>query len=710
MLMHRPDPAELVLSGVRLGRDAVLLVWHAGLWQGRFRPTLDGVALRPPLLGTALVPGERQAGLLRLPRRVAADARLRLGAPEAGAPGLGLADLAKAPAALLDLVPEQGQAGLLQLLLEAGSVLFDLAEDPPTVAAIHALAEQAAATAEAATPIAAGPDGLRLLRIEGAPPRGMVHLVGRDRVRRLPSCQGATTHLLVEDPRRGELLVASDGWLRRIAPAAAGLPAIADLAAQGPEAQAIRLLVPAALAGQPADPARTALLRTVEHVAPARPRSRASLGAAVTGALELALRDGAGGIFLRGWLRDPHGLVTGMTLGGPGEPVVPVPEATLFRFPRRELGPRFQRALHAPGEAPEGFVAHLPAAACGPQPDLTFHLAGGGAVTVTPGLRWLAPAQGRDLVLASVRGEALSEAMFARCLAPAAARLHAAHLARPRTPVVKTFGTPARAPQVSVLIPLYCNLGFLRMQLAAFAADPEWREAETILVLDSPEQAAEVEHLLRGIALMHGLPLTLVVPPRNLGYAAANNLGAGVARGKMLLLLNSDVVPDQPGWLATLAAAAAAKGRGAAGPKLLFEDGSIQHAGLYFERDGEGRWLNRHYYKGFPRHYGPATLPRAVPGVTGATLMVRRALFERVGGFTEDYILGDYEDSDLCLKLRRAGASIAYEPGVELWHFERRSVGLHGGYTGTLAAQYNRGLHHDRWDGAIGVLMRRFAA
>jgi GT2 family glycosyltransferase len=75
---------------------------------------------------------------------------------------------------------------------------------------------------------------------------------------------------------------------------------------------------------------------------------------------------------------------------------------------------------------------------------------------------------------------------------------------------------------------------------------------------------------------------------------------------------------------------------------------------------------------------------------------------------TEDYIIGDYEDSDLCLKLRAAGAAIAYVPQAELWHFERRSIAAHRGYTRTLASLYNRRLHHARWDSAITALMAGF--
>jgi GT2 family glycosyltransferase len=192
---------------------------------------------------------------------------------------------------------------------------------------------------------------------------------------------------------------------------------------------------------------------------------------------------------------------------------------------------------------------------------------------------------------------------------------------------------------------------------------------------------------------------------RNLGYAAANNTGARQAHAPILLLLNSDVVPVAPGWLRTLMEPLAQTGVGATGPKLLFEDGSIQHAGLCFERDEDGIWFNRHFHKGMPRYWADAQLRRDVPGVTGAALAIRRKLFEQIGGFCEDYIIGDYEDSDLCLRVRTAGSAITYVPEAELFHFERRSIGLHAGYTRTHAALYNRLLHHARWDSTIDSLM-----
>jgi GT2 family glycosyltransferase len=278
-------------------------------------------------------------------------------------------------------------------------------------------------------------------------------------------------------------------------------------------------------------------------------------------------------------------------------------------------------------------------------------------------------------------------------------------MATRRAPEVVAFGRPVEDPAVSVIVPLYKNLEFLRFQLSSFATDPAMAEAELIFVLDSPEQREELEHYLLGLHALYGLPMTMVVQGANFGYSAANNAGAEVARAPALLFLNSDVIPDRAGWLPGLAAEL--PGNGAVGPRLLFDDDSLQHAGLYFAQDPRGRWYNHHYFKGMPRDFPPATLPRSVPGVTGACLLTTRAVFDEVGGFSEDYVIGDYEDSDLCLRIRAAGHEIRYAPGVELYHLERQSITRHVGYTRGVASEYNGWLHAGRWSALMQDLMSR---
>ena len=449
-----------------------------------------------------------------------------------------------------------------------------------------------------------------------------------------------------------------------------------------------------------------ALLHENQVLAPAAPRCHDDPGSALGAALEVVLPDGEGGLFVRGWVRDPLQLIAAAelrTVAG----IEAIDPSRLHRVRRPDLATRFRRAAFADVEARPGFVAHLPDPSNGlsVQPLLALRLRSGATLEVTAPLRHVSPAAGRDAILGCVPPDEVTPDMLDLCLAPAAAALHRRAMADGGTPTVVRIGRPIRRPAVSVIVPLFRNLAFLRFQVAAFAADAECRSAELLYVLDSPEQAAEVEHLLRGLHALHGLSFILVVMGRNLGYAAANNEASAVARGTALLLLNSDVVPARPGWLLRLQAALAAPGVGAVGPKLLFDDDSLQHAGLFFERDADGTWFNAHYHKGMPRHWPAASRRRRVPGVTGAALLVRAATFSAAGGICKDYIIGDYEDSDFCLRLRSTGLAIAYTPDAELYHFERRSIRLHAGYTRTIAATYNRRLHHHRWDSAIGALM-----
>jgi GT2 family glycosyltransferase len=472
----------------------------------------------------------------------------------------------------------------------------------------------------------------------------------------------------------------------------------------GARAACLRAFTPAA----PGSP-EMALLQELHALAPATVRQHDDPSLPIGGALEVALPDGDGGLFLAGWLRDPLELIAGAELITPaGRQKIAF--AALHRIARPDLSAMLAKvALAEPGGTRPGFVARVPDPTGGAtvQPTLRLRLRSGATTDLTPPWRPLTPQAARNAVLSSVRPQDVRPEIFDECLVPVATALHRQARAQRGAARVVRLGRRLARPAVSILIPLYRVLGFLRFQLAAFSEDSACRSSEIIYALDSPEQANEVEQLLRGLQHLYELPLTLVVLERNSGFAAATNAAAGQAGGQSVLLLNSDVVPARPGWLEALQSARASAEAVAATPKLLFEDGSLQHAGLYFVRDSEGRWFNTHYHKGRPRGWPGSDTPRPVPGGTGAALLIDRAQFESVGGVCEDYIIGDYEDSDLCLRLQAAGGRIVYEPRAELFHFERRSIALHPGYKHTLACQYNRHLHQQRWAGAMAELMDR---
>jgi GT2 family glycosyltransferase len=690
--------------------DGLLLVdiaFAAPLPEGAAQLSLGGEALRPPsasmLLGDPAAPRLLHAARTRMPIATGAAAVLRLGREDAAAFAW------PAPCAPHDFaagLPAADHDRLLRFLVRTCAGVLRGAADASLAALCHALATPGGEARRIARPAGA----LTAWRVPQAP-EGSWHLIAPDTIRR------------VDPPQDSVLLL--DGMLPAgaVVLPPAPLPPLRLLARAGEaslprqvrDALAHRGSGPspiAALAARaPRDQRAGAMLREAQLLSPARPTRLDDPARPVGAGLDLAVSDHGGGVFVCGWLRDPLGLVDGLALRGPGI-LRELPAAALHRMARPDLAARFERAPLGGAGAQPGFAAHLPAAdpARTAQWRLVLRLTGGEEIEVAapPGL--MPAAVARDLVLRAAHPSAVTPALLDDCIGPAAARLHQAALREAAgTPEAIAFGAPLRRPSVTLVIPLYRNLRFLRFQVAAFARDPELRRAEFVYVLDSPEQKAEVEHLLRGMAAMLDLPMRLVVMPRNAGYAAACNAGAAVAQATTLLLLNSDVLPDAPGWLGRMRARLGRDRRIAAvGPKLIFDGGTIQHAGLLFRRGEDGLWLNDHYCKGFPRHHPDAQRARRVPGVTGAALMARRDAFEAAGGFSTDYIVGDFEDSDLCLKLRAAGQEIAYEPGAELFHFERQSIALHDGHARTLAGVLNRRLHHARWDGAIAALMARF--
>ena len=153
--------------------------------------------------------------------------------------------------------------------------------------------------------------------------------------------------------------------------------------------------------------------------------------------------------------------------------------------------------------------------------------------------------------------------------------------------------------------------------------------------------------------------------------AAKMNLGARHATGDALVFLNDDVAVITPDWIEAMLEQLARPGVGAVGPKLLFEDGTLQHAGVVF---GEGfpDHVRRGYPGDDPGYRGSSLANRNYLAVTGACVMVRRSDFEAIGGFDETYPV-NYNDIDLCLRLHERGLRTVYCAQARLHHYESRN-------------------------------------
>ncbi len=309
--------------------------------------------------------------------------------------------------------------------------------------------------------------------------------------------------------------------------------------------------------------------------------------------------------------------------------------------------------------------------------------------------------------------------LFERAISPAVEWFWSRTRGAGVAPTEMAYGNPPSAALVSIIVPIYGRLDFVRHQIARFSNDPEFRAdtgtVELIYVLDDPTKAEAFSRLCRFLHNVYSVPFRILVQSKNRGYSAANNAGAATARGRLLLLLNSDVFPEKPRWVGGLARTYDTLDNcGALGCRLLFEDGSIQHAGMSFQesRMMAGCWENYHPARGLSVPFDIHAKAESVPAVTGACLMIERALFNKVGGMSEDYVIADFEDSDLCLRVQEQGLKVYYTPEVELHHLERQSMQLigHGDlWWRQSLALYNMWKHSRRWSLVIPRILKSFA-
>lgn len=151
-------------------------------------------------------------------------------------------------------------------------------------------------------------------------------------------------------------------------------------------------------------------------------------------------------------------------------------------------------------------------------------------------------------------------------------------------------------------------------------------------------------------------------------FSINNNVLAREALGEYILFLNNDTKVTQ-GWLEPLIRPFQFERVGIVGPKLLFKDGTIQHAGVEIFTTPPYRYVGWHPHSKFPSDYPDANILKDMPGVTGACLAIRHDLFNHLGGFDEDY-MEECQDMDLCLQAREQRYRVIYTPHSTVYHYE----------------------------------------
>lgn len=232
---------------------------------------------------------------------------------------------------------------------------------------------------------------------------------------------------------------------------------------------------------------------------------------------------------------------------------------------------------------------------------------------------------------------------------------------------------PAAPPKVSVIVPTRDAARLLATCADSLLAHTDYPDYEVLVVDNGSVEPAALAYLAR-IEAEHSR-VRVLRDPRPFNFSALNNRAAAEARGEVLILLNNDIEVVDPSWMRALVANAVRPDVGCVGARLLYPDGTLQHAGVVTGLHGLAGHPYRLMSGSFVGYYGRLTVPHAVSAVTAACLAVRRELYRQVGGLDEALAVA-FNDVDFCLRVQRAGHRNLLVPQAVLVHHESATRGL----------------------------------
>ena len=226
-------------------------------------------------------------------------------------------------------------------------------------------------------------------------------------------------------------------------------------------------------------------------------------------------------------------------------------------------------------------------------------------------------------------------------------------------------------PKVSIIIPNKDKVSVLKKCVDSILEKSTYKNYEIIIVENNSIEKGTFDYY--GI-ISKSEDIRVVTGNEAFNFSALNNLGVKNATGEFLVFLNNDTEVITSNWIENMLEHAQRKDIGAVGAKLYYPDGRIQHAGVVL---GLMEVAGHHHYR-FPKdadgYMGRLKLTQNLSAVTGACMMMRKEVFNKVDGFDEGYSYA-YNDIDLCMKLRGKGYLIIFTPYVELYHHESLSRG-----------------------------------
>ena len=234
------------------------------------------------------------------------------------------------------------------------------------------------------------------------------------------------------------------------------------------------------------------------------------------------------------------------------------------------------------------------------------------------------------------------------------------------------YPLPDSQPWVSLIVPTRNGLELLRQCVQSIIDRTEYAHYEIVIVDNGSDDGPTLQYL----ASLREQPRVRVHrDDRPFNFSALNNAAARICRGAVLGLINNDIEVIGGDWLREMVGLALRPDVGAVGARLWFADDTLQHAGVVLGIGGVAGHVHRQLPRSQPGYQGRACLTQEFSAVTAACMVLRRDVFDAVGGLDETNLAVDYNDIDFCLRIRRAGYRVIWTPHAQLYHHESATRG-----------------------------------
>ena len=217
-----------------------------------------------------------------------------------------------------------------------------------------------------------------------------------------------------------------------------------------------------------------------------------------------------------------------------------------------------------------------------------------------------------------------------------------------------------KKPKVSIIIPTKNNYRILKRCIDSIEKNNNYKNKEIIIVDNSSTDVVTKKYY-------SSLPYKIISYSENFNFSKMNNLAVQSSSGELLLFLNDDTKVLDSFWLDELASIAMQEDVGIVGPKLIFSDNTIQHAGVTFLKTGSGFHPLMRQLEHSGGYHNTLNSMRDSSAVTGACLMIKKEIFEKIGNFDNSFDVY-YGDADLCLQVINLGYRVIYTPFTKLLH------------------------------------------